>query len=147
MTRILSTTMKWTSAAAFLTVLTITTATSAFAQQQVVRGKIPFNFTVGEKTLPAGEYEVVSLGDQMIKVQSADGQNAALIAGLQSHDDPAGRSWLEFDQIGDSYFLRRVLSSSTRSMNTDFAMGRSEKTVREHQANLRTDAKVMVAMM
>jgi hypothetical protein len=138
--------MKWTSAVAFLTVLAIATATSAFAQQQVIQGKIPFNFTVGEVVLPAGEYEVVSLGDQVIKIRTADGRNWAVIMGLQSHHDAFGGSRLEFDRIGDSYFLRRVLSRSVTSLNSDFAMSGSERTVRERQTSLRSNARVLIAM-
>jgi hypothetical protein len=146
MTRSLSTTMKLT-AVTFLTLLTIATATSAFAQQQkVLRGNIPFNFTVGEKALPAGEYIVVPEDKYLLKIQSPNGRNWAVVAGSQSYHDASGGSRLEFDRIGESYFLHRVLCPSVLSLNIDVATGRSEKAARERQASLQSTPQVLVAM-
>jgi hypothetical protein len=147
MTRSLSITMKWTSAIALLALLTIATATKAFAQQQAIQGKIPFNFTVGEKTLPAGEYVVYAPSDNVMKFQSRDRRNSVLVMGSQSHHDTAGGIGLEFDRIGDEYFLRRVFRSHSRSsLNLDVEMGKPEKTAREREAKLLPNAQVLVAM-
>ena len=146
MTRSLSTSMKSTAAVAFLTLLAIATATSAFAQQQSIQGKVPFNFMVGEKVLPAGEYTVVSQGNSLLWIRSADGRNWATVAGTQSYHDASGGSQLEFDRIGESYFLHRVLSPTLSALNIDIPLGRFEKAVRERQAGLQSPPKVLVAM-
>ncbi|HKD61094.1 MAG TPA: hypothetical protein VKB47_11590 [Terracidiphilus sp.] len=116
-----------------------------FAQQQVVRGEIPFNFTVGEKVLPAGEYIVVPQGNHSLKIQSVGGWNWTIVTGSQSYHDASDGSRLEFDRIGESYFLHRVLCPSLTALNIDVPLRRSEKTARE-QASLLSNAKVLLVL-
>jgi hypothetical protein len=138
--------MKWTLSVALLALLTIATTTSAFSQQQSIRGKIPFSFTVGEKVLPAGEYSIHPLDNHVLRIRSADGRNWANVVDSQSFDDAAGGSRLVFDRIGESYFLRRVHCPSRSALNVDVPIGRSEKMAREREAYLQTNQKVLVAM-
>ena len=140
-----SSSIKFT-AIAFLTLLAISTANRAFAQKQVICAKIPFSFTVGEKVLPAGDYAVSPMGHSELKIQSANGRSWAIVIGSQSYHDASGGSQLEFDRLGESYFLRRVLSPSLSALNIDVPSGRSEKAARERQAHLRSKATVLVAM-
>jgi hypothetical protein len=128
-----------------LALLAITAATSVLAQQQAVRGEIPFDFTVGEKVLPAGEYIVIPQGGHSLKIQSADGWHWTIVAGSQSYHNASDGSRFEFDRLGDTYFLRRVLCSSLSALNIDVAVGRHEKLARGHQANLQPNVKILVA--
>jgi len=57
-------------------------AGSAIAQTVRVRGDIPFNFTVGNKTFPAGVYDVATLGSsdaKMLRLQSRDGKSNMIV--------------------------------------------------------------------
>lgn len=146
MTRSFSRTMKSTAAVAFLTLLTIASAATASAQQLVIQGKIPFNFTVGDKILPAGDYVVFPMGNHVVKIQTADGQNWAIVAGTKSSSEASGGSGLEFDRIGDSYFLHRVLCRTLSALNVDVALGQSAKAALERQGKRQTNPKVLVAM-
>jgi hypothetical protein len=147
MTRSFSIAMKWTSAVALLALLTIATTTKAFAQQQAIQGKIPFSFTVGEKNLPAGEYVIYAPSENVMKIQGMDRRNLVLVMGSQSHHDTAGGIGLEFNRVGDEYFLRRVFRSHSRSsLNLDVETGKPEKAAREREAKLQPNAQVLVAM-
>lgn len=130
----------------FLTSLTVSTAASAFSQEQAIQAKIPFSFIVGEKVLPAGDYVVSPMSHYELKIQSTNGRSWAIVVGSQSYQDASGGSQLEFDRLGESYFLRRVLSPSLSALNIDVPSGRSEKAARERQAHLRSNSTVLVAM-
>ena len=71
--------------------------------------KVPFGFTVGNKSLPAGEYRVSHLTPHVIQVQSTDGQTSAAV-GVNA-DEPGkrdGQAVMTFHQYGDRYFLYKV---------------------------------------
>ena len=60
---------------------------SAHAQAGAVRVRVPFEFAVGEKVLPAGEY-VVRPDHNLILLQAADGKVAA--TAQVNHGEPNG---------------------------------------------------------
>lgn len=138
--------MKSRSAFAFLTLVTLATATGAFAQQQAIQGNIPFDFSVGDKVLPAGAYTVGPLTNHGMQIKSADGRNWAIVAGSQSYHDASSGSVLEFDRYGDSYFLHRVLCPSLSALNIDLPQGKSERKAKEHEAKILPKKQVLVAM-
>ena len=47
-------------------------ATSAHAQSGRITANIPFDFTVGSISLPAGQYEFVDTGANIVQVRGAD---------------------------------------------------------------------------
>lgn len=51
--------------------------TSAFAQTGAIRVTVPFDFTVGKQTLPAGEYSVTINRQALLKVVRIDGPGFA----------------------------------------------------------------------
>ena len=48
------------SAIALLTISSLATCTAAIAQQPTLKTNIPFDFTVGNTWMPAGEYRISS---------------------------------------------------------------------------------------
>lgn len=141
-----SSTSKKLIAVAFVTLLAIASATSALAQMQEIKGKIPFSFNVGSKVLPAGEYVTFTIYKDVLAIQSVDRHNCAFVIGLQSFHEAPGGSALEFDRIGDSYFLRRVLCPTLASLNIDIPTGQPERNAREREARLQSSERVLVAM-
>lgn len=105
---------------ALMVTLAIATAVvSANAQSaQKVVADIPFEFNIGYKTMPAGEYSVqtiVSAGDGLL-IQSADGKNSALRlseATEKARDKSHAR--LVFHRYGDRYFLAQVWTGSNNT--------------------------------
>lgn len=76
---------------------------------------VPFDFTVGDKTLPAGEYFIVrntQLSAEGLMIRSTDGRHGAFVLtkSVQA-EDRQGASQLVFNRYGDHYFLSRVWAS------------------------------------
>ena len=99
--------------AVFGLVLMAAAFTSASAQTaRTIFVHVPFEFVVGEKRLPAGDYTVRPIlrdSEKTLLIRSADGRAAATI-----HTSDAGKraaasqSKLVFAQYGEQYFLARV---------------------------------------
>lgn len=82
----------------------------AHAQSWNVRAKIPFNFTVLERTFPAGDYRMIAKPHQ-VNIEDAQGN----LVGIVLANDIFGRSGDEnggiiFHCYGDRCFLALVLS-------------------------------------
>jgi len=87
-------------------------AGSAIAQTVHVRADIPFNFAVGNKTLPAGTYDfgTISIGDsKTLLLQSRDG-NASMMLNSNAAEtlEPANKTKLVFNRYRDQYFLSEL---------------------------------------
>lgn len=96
-----------------LAVSLITAVINANAQtSQSVRGQIPFEFFVGDKRMPAGQYDVRSLTqlDAGIVVSSADREsNAIQLTNTAAGKSPeANRAALVFHRYGHRYYLSQV---------------------------------------
>ena len=88
-------------------------AMSVHAQSVRLMANIPFNFTVKNRTLPAGEYTVEPIqigGSQALKIQSRDGRITALVP---ARFNRTGEGQLEpkliFNRSGEQYFMAQVL--------------------------------------
>ena len=94
-------------------VLTVLVVTCAYAQGQSVRAKIPFQFTVSGKVLPAGQYDFMrDANDEAIRVvgeRKTPGVIAMIVTRLGAgiHTTPED-AHIVFDKVGDTYFLSEV---------------------------------------
>jgi hypothetical protein len=89
-------------------------AGSASASTFTVRATIPFDFTVGGRTLPAGNYTVSSRGEILLIQSCERRRNAsaiALIYPMQTDRSP-GASALVFHRYGTQAFLVQVRTSN-----------------------------------
>jgi hypothetical protein len=93
--------------------LLVMTAISVRAQSE--RSKvtnIPFNFIVGQKTLPAGDYTVEPYRrdyDKVWLVQSRDGRTSALVITMPvQFSETQEKTKLVFHKYGDQHFLAQV---------------------------------------
>ena len=80
--------------------------------------KIPFEFVVGDKTLPAGEYEVTGItsSGEVLRIRSKE-QNQSVLRMTQTitHGSPADKGKLVFRRYADQYFLAEVWSGGDTS--------------------------------
>ena len=85
---------------------------TASAQGQVLKADIPFEFTVGKKSLPAGEYLVKlpeTAGAQVVSFKKADGEGYGMTLTNQVSSKGAEvQNGLVFVKSGDRYFLYQV---------------------------------------
>jgi|SRR5687767_5133423 len=79
--------------------------------ERMIKIDIPFEFEAGQTKMPAGAYEVVFPGSNMVLIRSVDSKNATF---LISNAVNAGKvpefSKLVFNRYGDRHFLKEVWS-------------------------------------
>jgi hypothetical protein len=100
-----------------LAIATAVVTANAQSAQKVV-ADIPFEFSVGYKTMPAGEYSVqtvASAGDGLL-IRSADGKNSALrLSEATEKAQDKSHARLIFHRYGDLYFLAQVWNGSNNT--------------------------------
>ena len=114
-----------------------TTLVSANAQStSIVRANIPFDFIVGDKTLPAGKYTVNSAASdgQALNIRTSGGKSLALVL---THD-AAERSQkriarMVFHRYGQQYFLAEVWSGA--SHGRQLMQSKRERNLRQELAS------------
>jgi hypothetical protein len=137
--------MKRISVIALFTIATLAAAPGLVAQEPAVKANIPFNFTVGDTSMPAGEYIISRPYLHVVKIQSADRQHEALVVSSHSYHEAGATGKVVFDKYGEYYFLRRILSPTDATLNLDIPSGKAEKRVRTQEARLQTGDRTLVA--
>lgn len=130
-----------------LSILTVGTVATASAQLPGTRmsAQIPFDFMVGEQTLPAGTYELRRLGNDryLLCIQNIEDTRNVMIFNTSLLDDREliGHSALVFHRYGDVYFLARIVSEyeglvrrltpseQERSMERDLASNKKTRQI------------------
>lgn len=73
---------------------------------------IPFDFSIGNQTLPAGEYSVKQFSQRSMLIESADGRTRAIAQTPRIVQDGANEGTpqekLVFHQYGNQYFLAQI---------------------------------------
>ena len=79
------------------------------AQSIMLKASVPFDFVVGEKTLPSGEYQVKAVNPTSVSIQSNDSSSSAIVLTSATQ---AGKildvGKLVFNRYGDQYFLSKI---------------------------------------
>jgi len=111
----------------------------AYAQiEPRVIANIPFDFIVGKKTLPAGEYTIdrPEISDpNVLLIRSSDSHfavfaNAESVRARQIPD----KSELIFNRIGDNYFLSKVFVSG-EDIGCEIQKPRAERKLEQSASN------------
>ena len=114
-------------------------AASANAQlSNPIRAKIPFDFNVGDKKLPAGEYTFSRLSGisdtGVMSVSSADTGAHVFQSTLKARVlTPKNDSTLVFHKYGDQYFLEQIWSGGEQE-GTQVPESRGERTIQRQLA-------------
>jgi len=90
--------------------VTFVTATAANAQTRSrLHANVPFEFTVGGKNLPAGQYTITGLfnSGETVVVSNGDESAVRLTNGMISSETQS-KSKLVFHRYGERYFLSEV---------------------------------------
>ena|ERR1051326_9058444 len=78
-----------------------------------IKANIPFDFSVGDKTLPAGAYTVAaSTTPDVLLIRREDCRAAAMVVALRMPTEQGeDQTKLIFHRYGDQYFLAQVWST------------------------------------
>ena len=113
--------------------------TSANAQlSNPIRAKIPFDFNVGEKKLPAGEYTFRRVSDffdnRTMSVNNVDSSVHLFQSTFQAQVlTPRNQSVVVFHKYGDQYFLEQIWLSGDLE-GTQLPESRTERTTKRQLA-------------
>ena len=112
-----------------LTAIVLLAAASASAQTNLIKIKIPFDFNLGNISLPAGEYQVdkTDLGNQL--VFSRKGSPGVFVSSDAAETFAASsRTKLVFHRYGTTYFLYQLWVEG-QSQGQQLRLTRLEKEV------------------
>lgn len=136
--------MKRISALALFSLAASLAVSSAVAQGIALKAQIPFAFTVGNTSMPAGAYTVSSPSSGLVRLQGQHGEYAEITSTRSYHEPDKGHSTLVFDRLGEQYFLHRILCPTRAQMNVDIPKSKAERNAQERQALLNTGEPVLV---
>jgi hypothetical protein len=122
--------MKRIIAIALFTISTFCASTGILAQEQGLEVKIPFEFALGDKLLPADTYTVTSPMHGFVLIQSIDKHFAAMAIASHMNNETTGDSKLVFAKYSDQYFLHQILCPTSVAMNVGLPTSKTEKRVR-----------------
>jgi hypothetical protein len=138
--------MKRIKAVAFFTLASILGVGSAFAQvrSREVQATVPFDFTVGNRQLPAGTYSIARSMDGTIQIQNQKGHLVVMTLASEN-GGPSTGCMLDFDIHAGQKFLHAVLCQSAE-ISINLPAAKFEKNAREEEAKLHeTGGHVMIA--
>ena len=121
--------MKLFAVTALLAVASLSTAALALSPSSALQAEVPFNFTVGYKQLPSGNYIIKCNSGGVITVESIDHQRRVVVTSIIKPESTRGDK-LIFRKYGDHYFLGKVSSSA---FSADFPSSKLETSVRDHE--------------
>jgi hypothetical protein len=100
------------------------TTPSLFAQHESrFRANVPFQFSVDNKTMPAGEYSIIHRG---VFLRLDSGKNGIYVLTAVGEPSLNGHTSLVFDRVQGSYYLRKLVAPSS-SDSMDLPASRTEK--------------------
>jgi hypothetical protein len=117
---------------------------------RIGRAHIPFNFSVSNKTLPAGEYTVeraIRGSDLVLLIRSLDGRQSAMVSTMGRQSPRAiERGKLVFNRYGSQYFLSQVWSGG-ETLGREVIKSRTERALeRELRARAAGRESVTIAL-
>ena len=86
-------------------------------QAQVrTRGDVPFEFSLSQQFMPAGNYEISSEGEKLLAVRNLDSMKTCMVIESvhvqASQTSEAPHAKLVFHKYGDQYFLAEIWDGS-----------------------------------
>jgi hypothetical protein len=82
------------------------------AQTADLTAKVPFNFRVGETSMPAGTYSIHQSGG-MLTVRQVGGSTIVALTLPASRRSAPSTPVLEFNRYGDTYFLSKIWATQS----------------------------------
>jgi len=109
-----------------------------YAQSLALRVNIPFEFSVGQNTLPAGTYTVEKRGDLLL-ISDRNGNSATVLSNATQNKAYKLESMVVFHRYGDHSFLTEVRwsdSPAARALMETSAERRLAKAITAEPTNV-----------
>ncbi len=104
--------MKLSNLRTFVLSLGVVIAPVGLMAQAPIHATVPFDFTVGSKSLAAGNYRVAMVASGALSIRNADTKSGVIVLAQGGSDRaPAGKVHLIFKRYGNQYFLSQVSRS------------------------------------
>lgn len=138
--------MKRAFATALLTAVSLMAPVGAFSESRQ-QATIPFNFTVGQRVLPAGTYVIAHVGSGVITVRGWKGKELVSVMTPVTAADQIRKNsnQLIFHKYGDQYFLSEIrgeLGESSGKLRTSAL----EQRVQRQQAAAQNQGTTEIAL-
>jgi hypothetical protein len=117
------------TAAILLSGMTFGISNRASAQEAAVKVDVPFDFAVGTHVLPAGNYRIAAHGDALL-FDNHDQKASLFTLALRGDTAKDGLSKLIFDDVQGRYFLRHIVSTSSK-VSVNFPISKLESGSQE----------------
>ena len=88
--------------------------TRVSAQEPQVVAKVPFDFVVEDRTLPAGNYRIEPQGGFLL-IDRTDGKAAVYVTAIPGDTTGNEKAELYFDVVNGERFLRRIASPTAKT--------------------------------
>jgi hypothetical protein len=106
-------------------VATMVLAVPALNAQSRLVADVPFGFYVGDKAMPAGDYEIRSNSDSAAVLQNLDTAKATfLLKAIRIQDQHEQSPKLVFERCGNQYFLAQIWDGAS---DTGIQLPRSKR--------------------
>jgi hypothetical protein len=135
--------MKRITAIALFVLASLVTVGSVSAQDRTVRAVVPFDFTVGNKLLPAGNYTITSETPFIVSIRNTE-KGTAMMTNTVPNGQQSKIRVLIFTKYGSQYFLSKILSSSAQT-SVELPTSNVEKRVRMQVATHQSVQQTVVA--
>lgn len=113
-------------------------------------GKIPFQFRVGDKTLPAGEYRInrTSSRAEFLVMRNLDAKGTGIVfLSDVVQAKSAQNSKLVFHRYGSAYFLSQVWQGRGVESGVQLRQSKAERVIAHQTASLRKPENVELALL
>ena len=121
-----------------LTIALVTAVATASGQSQHrVNASIPFEFIVGDRTLAAADYRIVSVGEALA-IRNADDTNGVIRLANTIAPKAKQAARLVFHRYGTAYFLSEVWEGGDR-IGRRLVESRQERAVRMESSRMATN--------
>jgi hypothetical protein len=115
-------------------------ATAAHAQQTKLSATVPFDFVVGDRAYPAGDY-LFSNNDKVLMITN-DGKSELILSQACESGKPSADTKLVFQSMGGNYFLRQIwVAGNTRGRE----LPRSHTQARLAQNQVKSESVIVAA--
>ena len=121
-------------------------ATQAQSVRRTMFANIPFDFSVGNKKLPAGDYTVVQVNpasDQaVLQPRSKDGRGSAMVQMSATIGRAEKSARLVFNRYGDNYFFSQAWVDGDRN-GLQAPAPRSERAIVNESAGIKAHSEAI----